>query len=454
MSNWADGRTDDRQDRYGNGAANAEPEGARAMPQIRRTAPPPPRRPAEPAPGYGRAQGPGGGHGRVPDQGGGYGDGAAHAAGGHDDGYNTGQVYGRGGPAGPGGHRHGPTGGGPGGRSPRGPRTSAPDWRKRIKIGGIAFIVALLTVSVGTYFWADSKMRREVDLGQLKDRPAAGEGTNYLIVGSDSREGLSDSDKKELHTGSADGKRTDSMMIVHTGDNGTTMLSLPRDSYVTIPAFTGKKSGKSFPAATHKLNQAYADGGPELLAQTIEFNTGLRIDHYAEIGFGGFRNLVDALGGVEMCLDKPLKDRDSGADFKAGCQELNGAQSLAFVRQRHQEADQDLGRMRNQQKFLNTLANQAASPSTILNPFRLYPVIGSGLDTLIVDKDMELWDLTSMFWAMKGATGGDGKQMTVPIASANFPTRSDGVAVKWDTAKAKQLFDQLKKDEKVTVSNK
>ncbi|MFE0045420.1 LCP family protein [Streptomyces albireticuli] len=428
MSDWPDGRTDER-GRYGRGSTNAEPEGARAMPHVRRTAPP---RQYQPAPGY--DEGP-----AVTD----------HASGGRrDDGYNTGQVYGPGGPAGPGRGGHGGHGGGPRGGAPR---TTPPNWRKRITVGLTAFVVVLLAVSVGTYFWADSKLRREVDLGKVQDRPAAGEGTNYLIVGSDSREGLSDEDKKELHTGSADGKRTDSMMILHTGDNGTTMLSLPRDSYVTIPAFTGKESGKKFPASTHKLNQAYADGGPELLAQTIEFNTGLRIDHYAEIGFGGFRNLVDALGGVEMCLDKPLKDRDSGADFKAGCQELDGAQSLAFVRQRHQEADQDLGRMRNQQKFLNTLAKQAASPSTVLNPFRLYPVIGSGLDTLIVDKDMGLFDLTSMFWAMKGVTGGDGKQLTVPIASANFPTRSDGMAVKWDTAKAKQLFDQLKKDQKVTA---
>ncbi|MBC2879190.1 MULTISPECIES: LCP family protein [Streptomyces] len=365
--------------------------------------------------------------------------GRSGAPGGHrDDGYNTGQVYGHGGgPA-------APRGGGPG-------RTSRPNWRKRITIGLLAFLAVVLVVSVSTYFWADSKLRREVDLGKVEERPPGGEGTNYLIVGSDSREGLSDEDKKELHTGSADGKRTDSMMILHTGDNGTTMLSLPRDSYVTIPAFTGQKTGKRFPASTHKLNQAYADGGPELLVRTIEFNTGLRIDHYAEIGFGGFRSLVDSLGGVDMCLDKPIKDRDSGADLKAGCQTLDGKQSLAFVRQRHQEADQDLGRMRNQQKFLNTLAKQAASPSTVLNPFTLYPVIGSGLDTLVVDDDMELWDLTSMFWAMKGVTGGDGKQMTVPIGNANLATRGDGVAVKWDPVKSKQLFEQLKKDEKVTV---
>ncbi|WKK21563.1 LCP family protein [Streptomyces olivoreticuli] len=433
MSDWPEGRTDERQDRYGRGSASAEPEGVRAMPHVRRDAPP---RQYRPVPGQNS-----GGAGTPPTP-------AARPG----DGYNTGQVYGHGGPAGP----DRGTGGGGGGQGPggRGGRTSPPNWRKRITVGLIAFVVLLLAVSVSTYFWADSKMRREVDLSKVKDRPSGGKGTNYLIVGSDSREGLSEQDKKDLHTGSADGKRTDSMMILHTGDNGTTMLSLPRDSYVTIPAFTGPQSGKQFPASTHKLNEAYSDGGAELLAQTIEYNTGLHIDHYAEIGFGGFRNLVDALGGVDMCLDKPVKDRDSGADFKAGCQTLNGTQSLAFVRQRHQEADQDLGRMRNQQKFLNTLAKQAASPSTVLNPFRLYPVIGSGLDTLVVDKDMGLTDLMSMFWSMKGVTGGDGKQLTVPISNPNLPTRSDGVAVKWDTAKAKQLFDQLRNDEKVTAADK
>ncbi|MGW1075851.1 LCP family protein [Streptomyces sp. NPDC002537] len=430
MSDWPEERQNHR---YGRGSTGADPEGARAMPHVRREAPP---RPYPPLPGQNT-----GGAATPP----------APPGARRDDGYSTGQVYGHGGPAGP-GRGTGGGGGGGGGRGPgrRAARTSPPNWRKRIVVGLVAFVVLLLAVSVGTYFWADSKMRREVDLGKLADRPASGKGTNYLIVGSDSREGLSEQDKKDLHTGSADGKRTDSMMILHTGDNGTTMLSLPRDSYVMIPAFTGPKTGKQFPASTHKLNQAYADGGAELLIRAVEFNTGLHIDHYAEIGFGGFRNLVDSLGGVDMCIDKPIKDRDSGADFKAGCQTLDGKQSLAFVRQRHQEADQDLGRMRNQQKFLNTLAKQAASPSTVLNPFRLYPVIGSGLDTLIVDKDMGLTDLMSMFWSMKGVTGGDGKQLTVPIATANLPTRSDGVAVKWDTAKAKQLFDQLKNDEKVT----
>jgi LCP family protein required for cell wall assembly len=347
-------------------------------------------------------------------------------------------------------------GGGGGGYGPPrtgGGRPRVPGSRARkVKAILVGLVVVVLAVSVGTYFWADAKLHRDVDLSQVPNRPAQGDGTNYLVVGSDSRDGLTAAEKKELHTGSDSGQRTDSMMILHVGSNGNTLLSLPRDSYVTIPAFTGE-SGKKYPATTHKLNTAYSWGGAKLLTQTVEYNTGLRIDHYAEIGFDGFVNLVNSLGGVDMCLDKAVKDTASGADLKAGCQTLNGAQSLAFVRQRHQMADQDLGRMKNQQKFLSTLAEQAASPSTILNPFELYPVIGSGLDTLTVDKDMGLYNLGSMFFAMKGVTNGEGKSMTVPISTANYQTPSDGVAVKWDLPKAKQLFDQLKNDEKVTVTN-
>jgi LCP family protein required for cell wall assembly len=350
-------------------------------------------------------------------------------------------VYGGGGSYGP------PTSGG--GRRPRVPGSRA----RKVKVALVGLAVVVLAVSTGTYFWADSKLRREVDLSQVPDRPATGEGTNYLIVGSDSREGMTAAEKKDLHTGSADGKRTDSMMVLHVGSNGNTLLSLPRDSYVTIPAFTGEESGKKYPATTHKLNTAYAWGGEKLLTQTVEYNTGLHMNHYAEIGFDGFVNLVNSLGGVNICLDKAIKDTASGADLKAGCQTLNGAQSLAFVRQRHQEADQDLGRMRNQQKFLSTLAKQAASPSTVLNPSKLYPVIGSGLDTLLVDKDMGLWSLGSMFFAMKGVTGGEGKSMTVPISTSNYQTPSDGVAVKWDMTKAKKLFEELKNDQPVTVTD-
>ncbi|MGW5349908.1 LCP family protein [Streptomyces sp. NPDC004031] len=352
----------------------------------------------------------------------------------------------------PDGGGYGPPSTGPGG--PGGPRGRL-SWitRRRVAYTALGLVVVLIVVSVSTYFWADGKVRREVDLSKVEDRPAAGKGTNYLIVGSDSREGLTKADEKDLHTGAAEGQRTDSMMILHTGSNGTTMLSLPRDSYVTIPAFTGARTHKRYPASQHKLNKAYADGGPELLTRTVEYNTGIHIDHYAEIGFAGFVNLVNALGGVTIHLDKPLVDKASGADFpKAGDVKMNGKQALTFVRERHQEADQDLGRMRHQQQFLSAIAHQAASPWTILNPFKLYPVIGSGLDTLVVDKDMSLRNLASMFFAMKGVSGGDGQSLTVPISNANYRTASDGDAVKWDMTKAKTLFGELQNDDKVTAA--
>jgi LCP family protein required for cell wall assembly len=445
MNDWPEGRSDDnRGPRYGRGSAGAQPEGAQVMRQVRRGGPVPPGQGAyggqagQGAPGRQAGQGPSAPPYGVPQQPS-YGAGEGHGDGrdgyGYDSGYNTGQVYGRpGGPAGPGeGH-------------PRGPRP-APNWRRRFKWTAITLVTVLVVTSVATYFWADSKLNRDVDLSKVIDRPETGKGTNYLIVGSDSREGLSAEDKKELHTGSAEGKRTDSMMILHVGDNGDTLISLPRDSNVTIPKFQGSESGKIRAAmGANKLNAAYAIDGPTLLVRTIEYNTGLHIDHYVEIGFAGFANIVDAVGGVTIDIDKGFKDKWSGADFQAGKQTLNGDEALAFVRTRHAFAASDLQRTKNQQKFLAALAHQVATPSTVLNPFKLYPTLGAGLDSLVVDKDMSLWDLASMFWAMKGVSGGDGTSMNMPISG------STGGNLVWDKSKVKTLVDELKNDEKVTVS--
>ncbi|MFG2488403.1 LCP family protein [Streptomyces virginiae] len=424
MNDWPERRDDG----YGRGSAQARPEGAQRMPHVQRQPQQPqrpPRPPQQPQPGR---------PGVPPQQNGGY-----------DSGYNTGQVYGTpagGSPGGPGVPPQRPSG--PSG--PSGPG-HAPDWGRRIKIGSIVLVSALLVTTVGTYFWADSKVRREVDLSKVIERPKEGDCTTYLIVGSDSREGMSDEEKKKLHTGSAEGKRTDSMMILAKCSSGNTMISLPRDSDVEIPSFVGSESGKKFPAQGRrvKLNAAYAEDGPELLVRTVEHNTGLRIDHYAEIGFAGFANIVDALGGVELDIEKGFKDEKSGADFQAGKQTLNGEQSLAFVRTRYAFAESDLQRTKNQQKFLSALASQAATPSTIVNPFALYPMLGAGLDTLIVDKDMGLWDMGQMFFAMKGVNGGDGVSMNMPISGQR------GGNLVWDKAKVQQLVKEIQNDEKVTV---
>ncbi|WP_129842272.1 LCP family protein [Streptomyces sp. RFCAC02] len=419
MNDWPNGWTDDRDDRsaYGRGSADARPEGARVMPHVQ-----PPRAPRPP-----RQRGPYDGGG---------------GADAYDSGWSDGQVY-RGS-----GQRQEP---------PPPPGTAPPDggaprprprrrWGRIIGFSTLALAFVLLVTGVATYFWADGKLNREVDLSALEDRPEAGEGTNYLIVGSDSREGLTDDQKDDLHTGDAEGGRTDTMILLHVGDNGSTMISLPRDSWVTIPEFTGSESGRRIPEQERKLNAAYTIEGPWLLARTVEANLDIRIDHYVEIGFGGFANVVDALGGVEMCLDEPIQDKNSGADFEAGCQRMNGTEALAYNRQRYQEAMGDLGRTQNQQEFLSTLADQAASWSTVLNPFKVYPVLGSVLDALIVDKDMSLWDLRSMFWAMRSA-----ERMNMPVSDPGYET-SEGSAVLWDTEQVDALMDQIRNDEKVTVN--
>ncbi|MGW4898749.1 LCP family glycopolymer transferase, partial [Kitasatospora sp. NPDC004240] len=333
----------------------------------------------------------------------------------------------------------------PGGTRP--PSAGPSNWPRRriVKWTVLGLLIALMVTSVSTWFWADSKLNHESVLADYPGRPAAGKGTNWLIVGSDSRKGLSESEQEDLHTGHSGGKRSDSMMILHIGDDGNTLMSIPRDSWVQIPEHVND-SGKTVKATTAKINAAFASGGGKLLARTVEMRTGLRIDHYAEIGFAGFVGIVDSVDGVDMCIEQDVKDKDSGLDLKAGCQTLSGTQSLAFVRQRHQMADQDLGRMRNQQKFLGALAKQAASPTTLLNPFTFYPLVSSGLGTLIVDEDAGLTDLGSLFLAMKDVNGGNGRSITVPIADPNFRTSTGESAVKWDDKKAEQIFNAFRND--------
>ncbi|MYW05467.1 LytR family transcriptional regulator [Streptomyces sp. SID3343] len=305
------------------------------------------------------------------------------------------------------------------------------------------FLVLVIAFFTATYFWASSQIRHESVLGGYDGRPKSSEGTTWLIVGSDSREGLDSSDRKKLHTGKAEGKRTDSMMLLHKGKGGTALISLPRDSYVQIPAYT--KNGKTVKAQKNKLNAAFALGGAPLLARTVELATGMRLDHYAEIGFGGFNNIVDAMDGVDICLKQPIKDEKAGADLKAGCQTLDGAQALSFVRARYFDPRSDLGRMERQQQFLGALAKKAKSASVLLNPFTAFPVADASLSAVIVDDDAGLFDLYDLFKDMGSLSGGKGVTTTVPIANPGYnPGGNVGSTVLWDDKGAKALFQALR----------
>ncbi|GHH80223.1 transcriptional regulator [Streptomyces sulfonofaciens] len=332
----------------------------------------------------------------------------------------------------------------PRGRPPRTPASRG----RRIARALVLVLVLLVTASVASYVWAGTQLNRTVDLGKVPDRPPRGKGTNYLIVGSDSRQGLTGRAKRELHTGSADGGRTDSMILLHTGAHGTTTVSLPRDSWLTVPAHVRPETGEHVPAAKDKLNASYALGGPDLLVRTVEYNTGLHIDHYAEIGFSGFVDVVNAVGGVRMCLDRDIRDKNSGLALTKGCHVLDGRTALAFVRQRHQEARGDLGRTMNQQKFLSALAHRAAAPGVALDPFKAYPTVRSGLHTLVVDKDTTPWTLAALFRAMRNEAAGGGRRLDVPVSDLGLSTPK-GSAVQWNAARAKRLFEDLREDRTV-----
>ncbi|MEV3921841.1 LCP family protein [Actinomadura coerulea] len=327
-----------------------------------------------------------------------------------------------------------------GGRAGQGgPPGGAPYRRRRRRrwprvLGGL--VAVLLVVVVGGYFYLDSRLKRESVLVDYAGRVADTPGTNWLVVGSDSREGLSKDDQKRLATGFASGRRTDSMMLLHYGSGGTSLISLPRDSYLPIPGH-----------GSNKLNAAFAFGGPKLLVQTVEKATGLHIDHYAEIGFGGFVGVVDAVGGVDICVKENIKDRKAGLNLKAGCQTLDGGQALGYVRTRA-FARADLERVEHQRQFFGALMKKATSPGTMLNPFRGVPLAMNATSNFLVDDGDHLYDLVRMMWAMKGVSGGNGVTTTVPIGGAGS-SASAGSYITWDRSKASTLFGALKQDQEI-----
>jgi LCP family protein required for cell wall assembly len=297
-------------------------------------------------------------------------------------------------------------------------------------------LAVLLLLVVGFAVYLDTRMTRTGALPEYEGSSSSG--TNWLIIGSDSRAGLTEATEQQLSTGEVDGSRTDTMMLVHVGGFGgqTSLTSLPRDSILKIPGPGRNREGR--------LNSAYALGGPELLVQTIEQAADIEIDHYAEIGFEGFAGMVDAIGGVDMCLDDAIDDPKAGIDLPAGCQTLDGPQALGFVRTRA-FPNADLQRIQNQRKFLSALVSEAASPVTLLNPFRIIPFANSAIGTLTVDDSTHVWNLASLGFAMRSLSGEGGVTTTVPIDLSS--SVSGGVV--WNKQKSARFFDAIRDDEDI-----
>ena len=305
--------------------------------------------------------------------------------------------------------------------------------RRIALIAGLVVLILVVALA-GSYLYLDGKLNRSVALPASTVQSA---GQNWLIAGSDTRQGLSRQQIDNLHVGFDLGTtNSDSLMLLHIGGGTPVLISIPRDSYVPIPGH-----------GTNKINAALGFGGPTLLIQTIENVTGLNINHYMGIGFGGLDSVVNQVGGVRICLKTALHDSDSGANLPAGCQTLNGTQALAFVRDRHSFANEDLQREQDQRAFLKALLGKATSPSVYLNPFVALPFGSTAASSISVDQGTHLYNLISVALALRNPLTG-----TVPIANANYPTANAGDTVLWNQSQALQMFNALKNNQPVPAN--
>lgn len=294
----------------------------------------------------------------------------------------------------------------------------------------VLVVVALVTwlVAVPIMAWNEAEQVDDQPAGErIADQP----GRTYLLVGSDSRDGLTEEQEKELGTGAVGGQRADTMMILYVPPQGEpALVSLPRDLYVSIPGH-----------GTNKLNAAFAFGGPKLLTETAELLTGLRIDHYVGIGFGGFVSIIDALGGIEMCIPRDIKDENSHLDVKAGCQTLDGPTALGYVRMRYQDPEGDLGRVKRQREMIGAVASKAASAESVLNPVRYWKLNHALAGALTLGQTTGMTDMPAMALAMLDLSKDDALTLTVPIAG-NISTPA-GSSLALDEEKAEEMFSTM-----------
>jgi LCP family protein required for cell wall assembly len=310
-------------------------------------------------------------------------------------------------------------GGFPGGARRWGLRLRRPRFRLRY-LWLLLLLWLVFLIAVPVFAW---KNVSQVDAFPSGHRPADTPGTNYLIVGSDSRRGLSAAQRKQLHTGNDSGQRTDTIMLLHDGSGPSLLMSIPRDSQVAIPGH-----------GTTKINAAFAYGGPKLLIKTVEQLTRIHIDHYVEIGFGGFVNVVDSVGGITICPKHNMDDKLANLHVKKGCQHADGRVALAYARSRH--ADPKLGdvaRGGQQREVVNAVGHRALSPWTFLNPFRYWSLNMSAADSLKVDQDLSVMGMGRFAWGMTHAD----LNCVVPISN---------LAVTLDPTRSQQMFKLIRED--------
>jgi len=315
--------------------------------------------------------------------------------------------------------------------------------------------VAIVLVSSVSSFGlgqVSSSIARIDVFNSLNDRPEkTSKAENYLLVGSDTREGLTKQQMRELRVGStatAAGGRSDTMLIIHLSKSRDRayIISLPRDSLVVIPEHVSSSDKKTIiPDRKGKLNSAFSYGGAPLLIETIELATSIKIDHYVEVSFAGFAGIVDALGGIEVCTKVDIDDPKSHLVLSAGVHTLNGIEALKYVRTRDFDGRGDIGRMQRQQQFMSAVLNKATSSGTLLNPFKVKNFINASLASVKLDSGLAPDDLLTLAKQMKNLSSGNVRTLTVPLSNANG--RYDGLSVViWDEVLGADLWRRVRDD--------
>ncbi|GAU68543.1 putative LytR family transcriptional regulator [Streptomyces sp. NBRC 110611] len=334
-----------------------------------------------------------------------------------------------------------------------GQRRPGPRWGLRIGTGASVLLLSASGVGHAMVTGVESGIGRVDAFTGMSNRPGGGKGLNFLVVGTDGRDRLTEEEKRRYHLGGQPCHCTDTLMLVHLSADRdrASVISLPRDSYAEVPAHVDPVTGRPRDRRAMKLNAAYAEGGPSLTVRTVEHMTGVHIDHYLEVDFTSFMRSVDAVGGVEICTSRPLRDSYTGLDLPAGKSRLNGGQALQYVRSRHLDGSADLGRMQRQQRFLAALIDKVASSGVLMNPIRVKDVAGAMLESVRADSGFTANDLVDLGQAMRGFTASSSEFTSVPLASLEQPVPGVGSTVRWDPVAAPKLFQAIREDRPIAV---
>lgn len=312
---------------------------------------------------------------------------------------------------------------------PRGVPSTSPRWwhRRRWRVALVAVVaLALVATAGGFLFWRHLEGNLTVrDYEELlTDRPTneevegPREPLDVLIIGSDTREGEGNAIDREDDSG----QRADTTILLHLSADRTRAYgaSLPRDALVTRPDCIAE-DGSTIPGAERVMfNSAFSVGGAACTIQTVEQLTGVRIEHHVELDFAGFKTMVDALGGVEVCIPREVNDPDKGIFLKAGVQELDGDAALDYVRERSKlSVNADIGRMRRQQAFIASMANKIVSADMLVRPDRLVRFLNAATSSLTIDEALGgVWDLAALGRQFSGIGLENITFVTVPFVEA------------------------------------